>query len=182
MVVFLGTWATIIALGATLAGVIVHLRSPRGLFDALTAHGLLPASLVRPVSIAVPVAETGLGLAGCAALILGMTTVKLAVMAALAVLFAGYAGYLYRVASTGRDVPCGCSLSREPVNGWTVTRAASFGIAALIAAATTPIVSAPTDVASWAVLAPAAATTLLLLWTLPAAMRQFDTRGVRWTS
>ncbi|MFD0560067.1 methylamine utilization protein MauE [Stackebrandtia endophytica] len=179
---FLGMWATIIAVGAAAIGVIVHVRSPRELPDALAAHAVLPTALVRPVATMVAIAEVGLAVTVVMASILGSNPVAVVALVALAVLFAGYAGYLHRVASTGRSVPCGCSLSREPVTGWTVVRAASFALAAAIGAAATPIATLPGDPASWTIVVPAAAATLILLWTLPAAMRQFDPRGARWTS
>lgn len=182
MASFFGTLSVIVAAGAALVGAVAHLRSPGILPDALYAHGLLPNRWIRAVAVGVSVVEAVLGLAAVVVLVVGSDAGRMTVFGVLTVLFAGYAGYLYRVIATGRSVPCGCSRSDVPVDGWAVIRTASFAVAAALAAALTPIAPLPVHVGPGAVVALAGATVLILLWTLPSAMRQFDSGGLRWTS
>jgi len=142
--------------------VVERVRAPRELPAALVAHRVLPRWAVGPVAAAVTVVEVGL----VAALAIGPH--PLALLGA-ALLFAAYGGYSARVAGG----PCGCGGVEVPMDGWVTGRALVLaGSAAFAAVAADPVPPLSRLGSPPLLVIPLAAATFgLLLWHLPAAMR-----------
>ncbi|MET7640864.1 MauE/DoxX family redox-associated membrane protein [Streptomyces sp. NPDC005438] len=169
MTTFLAPVAVGIVLGSLLTGFASHVAAPSALRDALRQHRTLPRRAVPPVTLAVPVAEGVLGLAGLVALFGGSRTGVTVVMAASAALFGTYTGYLRHVLASGRGGPCGCSRSDVPLSGWAVGRAFTYALlavaGALLAQAAVPLLTDPAELAT-VLLAVATFTALLWYWPL----------------
>ncbi|GGO45090.1 hypothetical protein GCM10012287_12150 [Streptomyces daqingensis] len=171
MTTFLAPVAAGIVLFSLLTGCASHVAGPRTLRDALRKHRVLPRRAVPVMSAAVPAAEGLLGAAGLAAVAAGSRTGLVAVMAASAVLFGSYAGYLRYVLATGRGGPCGCSRADIPVSGWAAGRALVYALlaagGAVLAGSAVPLPSGPAELTTVAL---AAVTFTGLLWILPLAL------------
>lgn len=167
-----------------LTGCAAHVAGPGALRDALRLHRVLPRRAVPVVTVAAPVAEGLLGAAGLAAVAGGSRTGVVLVMAASALLFGTYAGYLRYVLSTGRGGPCGCSRTDIPISGWAAGRALVYALLAtvggLLAESAVPLLTDPAELITVTV---AALTFTGLLWFLPLALHD-PAEGDRspWTS
>jgi hypothetical protein len=179
-----GSVAADAVLAVLLAAGLGHLLWPAALRSALVAHGVLPAPGV--ITLAVPVAEVGIGVLGGYGLVLGdrpagRGLLAVALAGACLVLVA-YAAYSWRVLASGRAAPCGCSRRDDlPMSGWVVGRAAALAVfAALGLALTGSVLPVRTWDSELATVLLAAAVFGLLLWQLPAAMHDptADRRGV----
>lgn len=145
-----------------LTSLLGHLRRPQALVEALRAHRVLPAALVRPVAVAVAAAEAVTGVGGLVGLVLWRDVPTRWAAAALLGLYALYGAY---VARTRNGVPCGCAGDPgTPMTGWVAARAAALAALAL-APGGLPSTAYETSVAATAGLALA-----VLLWTLPHAL------------
>ncbi|GAA1905518.1 hypothetical protein GCM10009716_14270 [Streptomyces sodiiphilus] len=174
MVTFLAPVAAGIVLLSLLAGCAAHLTKPGSLPAALRAHRIVPDALVPAVARAVPAAEGLLGAGGAALLVAGHRAGLASVLAAAALLCAGYAAYSRHALAAGRaGSPCGCSRTEVPLSGWVAGRALALALLAAAAAALTAAgAQPPAGAAQWAVVVLAAAASTALLWSLPAAMHQ----------
>ncbi len=159
---FAGTVALVLV--AAFAG---HVRSPRALPAALTAHRTLPAPLVRPAAFAVAALEGLLGAAIAYALLAGREHLLAYAAAGAAVLMAGYSLYGLYVLRTRPTVPCGCSADGTPMSAWIAGRAAALSLAALVAATAHATVVYGAHLAIAGV---ASVVFAVLLWALPLAM------------
>lgn len=161
---FAGTVALVL-----LAGFAGHLRSPRTLPAALTAHRTVPRPLIRPVAVASTALEGLLGAAIGYALLGGRAQLLTVVAGAGAVLLGAYALYGLYVLRARPGVPCGCASDGTPMSVWVAARAAALALASLVAAA-----GAGRAVAAHgpdaAILALASVVFAATLWSLPLAM------------
>lgn len=115
-----------------------HLRNPVALRSGLLVHGVLPASLRRPVALLLPVAElvlAGTALSALAGVGDPVLLTRLAGGGAF-LLFAGFTVYLLVVLRTnpGPGVPCACGIGEAAVGPPSVLRAALLGLFAVVAA------------------------------------------------
>lgn len=96
-----------------LAAAIAHLRSPQALRRGLLAHGVLPDTAHRSVSLVLGPVEAILGAAALVVALGGSSRgVALAVSMPIAALFLLLAVYLAQVlrVTAGQVVPCACGL------------------------------------------------------------------------
>lgn len=169
MLTGLGAGTVALVLIAAFAG---HLRAPRTLPAALTAHRTMPAPFVWPVAVVVVAVEGVLGAGVGYAALTGHAHALTLSGGAGAVLFAGYAAYSLLVLRARPGVPCGCSSGRggdAPMTGWVTVRAAALAVASLGAA----VGAGPATRSSGAhavIVLLASAVFAVLLWTLPLAM------------
>lgn len=180
-----GVCAGMVAL-VLLAACAGHLRAPRALPAALTAHRTVPGPLRWPVALAVTAVEGVLGAATGGALLAGRTHVLALAASGAAVLLAAYAGYGLYVLRTRPAVPCGCATGPggdTPMSGWVAGRAAALAAAALGAAALGASAGAGPAIGSHgshiAVAVLASLVFAVLLWLLPQAMLDTERRPAR---
>lgn len=149
-----------------------HLRAPRTLPAALTAHRTVPRPLIWPIAAGAVALEGVLGAGIGYAVLAGRTPPLTLAAGAAAVLLAVYSGYGMLVLRTHPGVPCGCSTGRggdTPMTGWVAVRAAALALASLGAAigagAASDFHGARTAIALLA-----SSVFAVLLWALPLAM------------
>lgn len=163
-----------------------HLRDRAAFSRALARQAVWPDRLVPPVAWAVTAAEVSLGAAGFAALAAEVfapgqpwaAAIARPVTGAAAVMYACFTFYSFYLVRRRPDVPCGCSMTDDPV-GWPVVGRAAVLAVACGAAALAPqgigaVGIAPAGIASAAgllVCVPVVAF-IVLAWSLPAALRQ----------
>jgi hypothetical protein len=155
-----------------------HLRAPRTLPAALTAHRTVPALLVRPVAVVAAALEGVLGAGIGYAALTGHSRALTLSGGAGAVLLAGYATYSLLVLRARPGVPCGCSSGRggdAPMTGWVTVRAAVLAVASLGAAVGAGPATGSGGAHAVIVLL-ASAVFAVLLWTLPLAMVDPESR------
>jgi len=146
-----------------------HLLHGDQLARALRLHDW-PSRLTRPGSVLLAVAETTLGAAGSAGLVVGAAVGPVIPLIA-ALLFSAYAAdavhiLRQRAGGWGSQVPCGCGAVDHPVNQWVVVRALAY--AGLAGLATLPRPTLAELASAAAVTAASAALVVgLLLWLLP---------------
>jgi hypothetical protein len=146
-----------------------HLLHGDQLARALRLHGW-PSRLTRPGSVLLSVAETTLGAAGSAGLVVGASVGPVIPLIA-ALLFSAYAAdavhiLRQRAGGRGSQVPCGCGAVDHPVNQWVAVRAVAYVALAGLAALARPALTELAPVV--AVTAAVAAVVIgLLLWLLP---------------
>jgi hypothetical protein len=167
MLVFPAGVAAYAVLLVLVVAVVERVRAPGALPAALTAHGVLPRQAVRPVAVAVTVAELVLAVVSLVGLVRGSGPPPVA-MAGAAVLFACYGGYGWHITASGRGGPCGCGGAEVPMDHWVVGRAFALAALAGLATAAVPAPFGPELVVTLF----AAGTIGTLLWHLPAAMRE----------
>lgn len=160
-----------------------HLRYLPAQRRALATHGVLPRVLHWPATLGLLAAEAVLGMLLLVAVVVGDVTVARWAGTATAVLFTGFAAYLYavwrvRAARGGAAVPCACGVGETEVGGWVVARAALFaGLAAVgTAAADAAPPAALTDrtAPELAVVVAGALTFAVVITLLPVARRVPD--------
>ncbi|MFI7673076.1 MauE/DoxX family redox-associated membrane protein [Actinophytocola sp. NPDC049390] len=156
--------AAYVVLFVLVIAVAERVRAPRALPAALAAHRTVPRRAIRPVAVAVTVAEAALAL-----LVLAGPS-WLGLMAA-AVLFACYGGYAWYVTESGRGGPCGCGGADVPMGHWVTGRAFALAALAVVAGVAGDDVLPLTRFDERLLLVLLAAATIgTLLWHLPAAM------------
>jgi hypothetical protein len=149
-----------------------HVRAPRALPAALTAHRTVRAPLVWPIAVLAVALEGVLGVDIGYAVLTGQGRTLTLAAGAAAILLAGYAAYSLLVMRTRPGVPCGCSSGRggdAPMTGWVAVRATALALASLGAAAGAGS-AADSHGAHIAITLLASAGFAVLLWTLPLAM------------
>jgi hypothetical protein len=146
-----------------------HLRRPRALPAALTAHRTVPRPLIWPVAVASVALEGLLGAVTGYAVLDGRAHLLTLAAGGCAVLLGGYALYGLYVLRTRPGVPCGCAAEGTPMSVWVAARAAALALAALTAAAGAG--QAVTAHGADAVIATLASIVFAAsLWSLPLAM------------
>jgi hypothetical protein len=173
-----GVVAAAVVFPTLLAAGCQHLLHADQFARALRLHGW-PSRLSRPGSVLLAVAETALGVAGAAGLVVGAAVGPVIPLIA-ALLFSAYAadavhilrrgaqgeGERQRAGGRGAQVPCGCGAVDHPVNQWVAVRAVAYVALAGLAALPRPTLAELAPVA--AVTAAGAAVVIgLLLWLLP---------------
>jgi hypothetical protein len=149
-----------------------HVRAPRTLPAALSAHRTVPGPLVWPVAFAAVALEGVLGACLGYAVLAGRPHALALAAAGGAVLLAGYAVYGLAVLRSRPGVPCGCSTGPggdAPMTGWVVVRAAALALAGL-GAASGAGAAAGSGGAHIAITALASVVFAVLLWVLPLAL------------
>lgn len=172
MIGFYGGLTASIVVLSLLMGAGSHAVRPSALGEALRAHGVLGAPVRRFAAVAVPLLESALGLVGAFALLTGHQRGLQAVLAASAALFGLYAGYTRRALILGRGGPCGCSGQDVPLSRWVTRRAAALAVLASAAAVIAEAAPVPLSAAELTTLTLASLACSVLLWSLPAAMRE----------
>jgi hypothetical protein len=171
MAEFVAGVATYVVLFLLIAACVGHARRPDDLPAALRAHGVVPAAATGAVGLAVTVTEGVLVVLLLAGL-LGSDGLLVPGLAGSAAVFAGYGGYGWLVVSSGRSGPCGCAEAETPMGMWVAGRAlalAGLSLMALIwSGSVLPLHQLGSDLV---IVLLGAATFGVLLWFLPAAMR-----------
>lgn len=164
----------LVALGTLAFSALSHIAHFQFLRRAIEAHGVLargrkvPQSLIAAGLIATEVALPSFGFLATSGL--GSERTRALTFLLVAGLYLGFATYALALFSRRSGAPCGCASSSEPVNEWTVTRAA---VLAALSLACVPLGSLVTlrGPQSQLVVAVLAALALgTVLWVLPAVL------------
>lgn len=141
-----------------------HAIRPELLTQALIVHGALPRRLVGSghAARAWGFVEASLGGFVSWALVAHYPRAGAVPLAVQAVLYAGYASYVFYALSRGGNAPCGCISSSELLNAATMIRAAALAAASGVAAAFQALAEPPQ--------VPAIATVAGGLWTAGLAL------------
>lgn len=140
----------------------------------IAAHRVVGDRLAGPIALALPVIEIVLAGSVAWALLTPGTGPDRVTGLASGLLFLAFAGYLALVLRRGRGgLPCACGLGSATVGGWTIARAATFGVLAGVGALAAP--SRALLVRPWsevAIIACAAVTFAIAISLLPTARHE----------
>ncbi|MFI6692064.1 MauE/DoxX family redox-associated membrane protein [Streptomyces sp. NPDC050433] len=172
MIGFYGGLTASIVILTLFMGAGSHAARPAALGEALRVHGVLGPRFRRFAAAVLPFAEGALGVVGAAALLTGHQRGLQTVLAVGTVLFGLYAGYTRHVLALGRGGPCGCSHEDVPLSRWVTRRAVALAGLALAGAVIAGAGPVRLSTAELITLMLAAVACTVLLWSLPAAMRE----------
>lgn len=147
-----------------------HLRHLGTFRAAIRAHAVWPAALTAPLAAAVAALEIGLGTVGITSVAVAAEALQPSLLAAAAALYGCYAIYGGYLLTRRPGTPCACSSDMQPIDISVIGRAAVLAGLACVALALAPV-GAGLSATEVAVTALASTAYAVVLWSLPAALR-----------